>query len=200
MNTIANTNAAAINSGTPLLSVDGNQGGDAIGQLNELMVQLGQLFGKLRDLLRQYNQIQQNNAFQMQKTSFDTRMQAIETEFDAKNKQAWAQIGTGIAQGLAGAASAFGAAQGSWLAHSGDIGKGIGSIVDGSIGVAVNPELREAQEKQAEADYQHGLAEQQLKRADETLEKALKVSSDLREILSTLTQAHERLSSSVRMS
>lgn len=195
MNTINNSNTGAIGSSTPTFGVAGDQGGDAIGQLNELMVQMGSLFGKLRDILRQYNQVQQNNAFQMAKTSFDTRMGAIETDFKAKNAQGWAQIAGGIAQAVGG-----GLAAGTGISPIADIGKGLDSMAQGSAGVGwANKWSREASEGQALADYQHGLAEQQLKRADETLDKALKVSSDLRDILSTLTQAHERLASSVRM-
>ncbi|WP_279451978.1 type III secretion protein [Aeromonas dhakensis] len=196
MNTIDNS-TSAIGSLNTLTSPPGDQGGDAIGQLNELMVQLGQLFGKLRDVLRQYQQTQQNNAFQMQKTSFNTRLDAIEKDFDAKQSQAIAQIVGGVAQGVFGALSA----KSEGLGGIGGVGHGIDSIAQGIAGVSFgNQASREAQEEQALADYQHGLAEQQLKRADETLDKALKVSSDLREILTTLTLAHERLSSSVRMS
>ncbi|WP_046168621.1 type III secretion protein [Chromobacterium vaccinii] len=184
-----------VSGGTPVLNVAGDQGGDAIGQLNDLMVQLGQLFGKLRDLLRQYNQTQQNNAFQMQKTSFNTRMDAIEKDFSAKNAQAWAQIAGGVTQFLGGVAGAKGSEAFS------QIGRGADSIIQGNVGLHFsNGQAREAQEQQAVADYQHGLSEQLLKRSDETLEKALKVSSDLREILSTLNQAHERIASSVRFS
>lgn len=196
MNTIDNS-TSAIGSLSTLTSTPGDQGGDAIGQLNELMVQLGQLFGKLRDVLRQYQQTQQNNAFQMQKTSFNTRLDAIEKDFDAKQSQAIAQIVGGVAQEVFGALSA----KSEGLSGIGGVGHGIDSIAQGIAGVSFgNQASREAQEGQALTDYQHGLAEQQLKRADETLDKALKVSSDLREILTTLTQAHERLSSSVRMS
>lgn len=203
-NGVATTTNVAISSNTPVISVAGNQGGDAIGQINELMVQMGQLFGKLRDLLRQYNQVQQKNAFQMQKTSFNTRLASIKTEFSAKETQAIGQIVGGVLQTAGGGLSCFGAARTGaswgWMAGSSHISQGGNSIIEGIIGLETAPELRKAQEGQALADYQHGLADQQLKRADESLDKALKVSSDLREMLSTLTQAHERLASSVRMS
>ena len=201
-----NTISSVNNGSAPVLSVSGSQSGDAIGQINDLMVNLGQLFGKMRDLLRQYNQTQQLNAFEMQTKSLDTRMAAIVNEFDAKNAQAWTQIGTGALQALGGAASSFGASRGAgetlgWLAHSGDVSKGVGSLAEGIVNRRyVNPVMRESQEEQAVADYQHGLADQLLKRSDETLEKALKASSDLRELLGTLTQAHERIASSVRHS
>lgn len=203
---MSNTIDSVGNSGAPMLNVAGDQGGDAIGQINELMVSLGQLFGKLRDLLRQYNQSQQANAFTMQKTSFDTRKIAIEKEFDAKNWQAIGQMISGGLQATGGATAGYGASKApgtpmSWLAGSGDIGKGAGSFVEGAFSKwIVNPRLRESQENQAKADYQHSLADQLLKRSDETLEKALKASSDLRELLNTLTQAHERIAGSVRMS
>lgn len=193
------------NSGTVTFNVASDQTGDAIGQINELMVSLGELFGKLRDLLRQYNQTQQLNAFKMQTTSLKTRMEAIGKEFDAKNMQAIGQIVSGGLQAFGGAASCYGASKapgttGSWLTHSGDISKGTGSLIEGSINLGANKLLRESQEKQAVADYQHGLAEQLLKRSDETLEKALKASSDLREFLNSLNQAHERIANSVRLS
>ncbi|UCQ38685.1 type III secretion system translocon protein SseD [Edwardsiella piscicida] len=171
--------------------VSQDRGGDAISQLNELMVQLGELFGKLRDVLRQYQQTQQSNAFKMQKTAYDTRVDAIDKDFQAKQAQAIAQILGGIAQTVGGA---FGEE-----AHT--ISNGVNSMTQGIVGVGyVNDMSRQSQEEQALSEYQHGLAEQQLKRADETLEKALKISGDLREILTTLNQAHERIASSVRMS
>ncbi|UCQ51810.1 hypothetical protein DB731_04340 [Edwardsiella ictaluri] len=74
-------------------------------------------------------------------------------------------------------------------------------MTQGIVGVGYANDLtRQSQEEQALSDYQHGMADQLLKRAEETKEKALKVSGDLREILATLTQAHEHLSSSVRIS
>ena len=198
MTTITNNasvnNDTTISSGTSPLSVSGDQGGDAIGQLNDLMVQMGQLFGKLRDLLRQYNQAQQNNAFKMQMTSYDTRMGAIEKDFDAKNTQAAWQIVGGVAQTLGGALTP------KVGEFCGTIGHGADGIFQGIGGLSANSDSRAAQEGQALADYQHGLADQLMKRSDETLEKAMKVSSDLRDILTTLTQAHEKLASSVRMS
>ncbi|MDA6076072.1 hypothetical protein O0544_01930 [Edwardsiella anguillarum] len=93
---------------------------------------------------------------------------------------------------------AFGGAFGE-QAHT--ISNGVNSMTQGIVGVGyVNDMSRQAQEEQALSEYQHGLAAQQLKRADETQEKALRVSGDLREILTTLNQAHERIASSVRMS
>ncbi|WFN95575.1 hypothetical protein MAY91_11540 [Edwardsiella ictaluri] len=74
-------------------------------------------------------------------------------------------------------------------------------MTQGIIGAGyVNDLTRKAQEEQALSEYQQGLAAQLLKRADETQEKALKVSGDMREILTTLTQAHDRIANSVRMS
>ncbi|ARD40552.1 type III secretion protein [Edwardsiella ictaluri] len=171
--------------------ISGDRSNDAIGQMDELMVKLAALFGKLRDMLRQYQQAQQNNAFKMQQTSYDTRMGSIEQDFQAKQGQAVAQILGGIAQSVGGGFGEYG--------HT--ISTGLNNMTQGIVGVGyVNDLTRKAQEGQALSDYQRGLADQLLKRADETKEKALKISGDLREILTALTQAHERLSSSVRIS
>ncbi|WFO13397.1 type III secretion protein [Edwardsiella ictaluri] len=170
--------------------ISGDRDNNAIGQLNELMVQLGELFGKLRDVLRQYQQAQQSNAFKMQKTAFETRVDSIDKDFQAKQAQAVAQIVGGIAQTVGG----FGE-------HGHTISTGLNNMTQGIVGVGYANDLtRQSQEEQALSDYQHGMADQLLKRAEETKEKALKVSGDLREILATLTQAHEHLSSSVRIS
>ncbi|MFM5540459.1 type III secretion protein [Aeromonas veronii] len=194
MNTIEN-NTSMVGSLSRLPASLNDQNENAIGQLNELMVQLGQLFGKLRDLLRQYQQTQQNNAFLMQKTSFHTRLDGIEKDFESKQAEGIAQIVGGVLKGVGGAAGF-------------KFGDGVAAITSGLDNMAqgitstsfANQASREAQEGQALSDYQRDLAGQQLQRADETLNKALKVSSDLRELLTTLTQAHERLASSVRMS
>ncbi|MEO9384624.1 type III secretion system translocon protein SseD [Chromobacterium phragmitis] len=179
----------------PLLSAETSNGQDSIAMLNELMVSMGQLFGKMRDLLRQYNQVQQANAFEMQKTAFDTRMEAISKDFEAKNDQAWAQIAGGAVGMLGGLAGAY-----SGNAALSQLGQGAGEVISGSVGIGIaNGLSQQAQELQALSEFQHGLAEQQYKRADETLEKALRVSADLRDLLATLTQAHERIASSVRM-
>ncbi|MBT2869653.1 hypothetical protein JQK19_20700 [Chromobacterium violaceum] len=180
---------------TPLLGTDTGSGQDSIAMLNELMVSMGQLFGKMRDLLRQYHQAQQANAFAMQKTAFDTRMEAISKDFEAKNDQAWAQIAGGVVGMLGGLAGAY-----SGNAALSQLGQGAGEIISGSVGIGIaNGLSQQSQELQALSEFQHGLAEQQYKRADETLEKALRVSADLRDLLATLTQAHERIASSVRI-
>ncbi|MBJ7263180.1 MAG: hypothetical protein JHC61_05325 [Burkholderiaceae bacterium] len=204
-NTImTNTSASIDRSSAPVLSVADSQAGDAIGQINELMVNLGQLFGKMRDLLRQYNQVQQGNAFKMQLKSFETRLSGIEKDFQAKDAQAWSQIISGGVQVLGGAVSTFGASKGtgealSWLSHSGEVTKGAGAVIEGTASCAwVNPGMRDSQKEQAIAEFQHGFADQLLKRAEETLEKALRLSIDMREFMSSLTQAHDRLASSVR--
>ncbi|WP_395755916.1 hypothetical protein OT793_03550 [Edwardsiella ictaluri] len=88
--------------------ISGDPSGVAIGQMNELMVQLGVLFGKLRDLLRQYQQAQQNNAFKMQKTAYGTRVESIEQDFQAKQVQAAAQIVGGIARTVGGGFGEYG--------------------------------------------------------------------------------------------
>ncbi|VWD65032.1 hypothetical protein BLA50215_07944 [Burkholderia lata] len=198
-----NTPISSVSNGAaPILTVAGQQGSDAIAQINELMISLGQLFGKLRDLLRQHNQIQQANAFSMQKISLDTRRDAIDKEFDAKE---WQSIGQVISGGLQAIGACYGASRASgtaesWLAGAGDLSRGVGSLIEGTIGIRSNEQLRDSQEKHSIADYQHGLAEQLLKLSDETLEKALRASADLRELVSALNHAHEQIASSVRFS
>lgn len=167
---------------------------DVVGQLNSLMVSLGQLFGRMRDLLRQYQQSQQLDAFQMQVTSFQTRVDAIEKEFAAKTSQAYAQMVGGLLQ--AGSAG-FGVGLQMPLA---DIGRGVDGLSQAIASTQTNPELQAAQEGQALADYQHQFSQQLLTRSDELLSKASKVSSDLRDVLAALVQAHDRITSSVRLS
>ncbi|MFM0515265.1 type III secretion system translocon protein SseD [Paraburkholderia sp. RL17-373-BIF-A] len=180
-------------SSAPVLSVADLRGDEAIVMINQLMVSLGQLFGKLRDILRQYNQTQQLNTFQMQVTALQSQMSAIDKEFNGKNAQAWAQIAGGIAQTLGGAA-------GCKLMPVTDISRGLASGIEGYVSVnTANQSIRESQEEQAIGGYQHNFADQLLKRSDETLSNALKVSSELRELLSALVQVHDRMTSSVRM-
>lgn len=169
-------------------------GEDIIGQLNEMMVNMGQLFGKLRDLLRQYQQAQQSNTFRMQVTAFDTRMSAIKDECTAQKNQAIGQI-------VGGGLQALGGGVGMKAPGLEVVGNSLSSATNGITGVAVvNGLTQQAKEQEVLAGYQQGLAEQQAKRSDETLDKALKVSSDLRDILSSLNQAYERIAGSVRLS
>lgn len=199
-----NTIDSVTHSSAPVLGVAGTQTDDAVAQINDLMVNLGQLFGKMRDLMRQYHQAQQGNAFKMQMHSYETKLGAIEKDFNASNAQALSQIISGGVQLLGGVGSCYGAAQASgaalsWLSHAGEVSRGVGSGIEGITSYAwVNPQVRGSKEDQAVSDYQHALADQLGKRSDETLEKALKFSADLREFTSMLVQAFERLGNSVK--
>lgn len=171
------------------------QGEDAIELINDLMINMGHLFNKMRDTLRQYQQAQMSNSFEMQKTSYNTRIEAIETDFEAKNITSATQIFGGVVKTVGGGISVKGGEAFNTAAN------GIDAASQGIIGTSlVNGKTRESQEMQALSEYQQGLAERQLKGADESLDKAIKTSNDLREMLSNLNQAYEKISSSVKIS
>ncbi|MBC8642926.1 type III secretion protein [Caballeronia sp. EK] len=182
------TRGSAVSS-LELQNVSDSRSTEAIALINELMVSLGQLFGKLRDALREYNKTQQLNTFKMELTSIKTQMSAIEKEFNGKNAQAWAQIASGVVQ-------IGGGAVGCKLPPVADIGRGAGSAIEGAVSVGTaNQWSRESQEEQAIGGYQHSTAEQLRKVADSTLGDVLKASSDLRQMLDSLVHAHDRITS-----
>ncbi|MGQ5524511.1 hypothetical protein ACUHMQ_14800 [Chitinimonas sp. PSY-7] len=183
-----NVSSLSASSNVTPLNINDTQGGDALGQINDLMVRLGSLLGKLRDLLREYNQLQQTQTFKMQQTAFQTKLEGIEKSFQAEQNAAIGQIFGGVIEGFAGVAGVKNPALSS-------IGSGISNTMQSSFKLDASGLTRDGAVKQAEAEYQHGLADTMLKRSDEVLEKALKVSGDMRELLTMLTQAHDRIAS-----
>lgn len=175
---------------TPPQSTIGDPSSSAIGEINELMVRLGSLFSKMRDILRQYNQTQQSQLFKIQTNSYHTKLQAIEKNFESANLSAIGEI-------VAGSVQAIGAGVGVAKENSSfsSFGSGMGEAAKGGFNLGANALSREGQELSAQADYQSGLADALLKRSDAVLEKALKASADLKDLMSMLTQVHERLAS-----
>lgn len=171
---------------------------DSIALLNEVMIKMGALYSKLRDLHREYNQIQLTNSFNMQKRAFDTKIDSISHEFAGRNIQATSQIISGVAS-IAGSVVGL---KGDPLQASAKstLGSGIGTAIEGMMNLGANSEMRKGQEISALSDYQSSLADQIRKRSDNVFDQAVKTSADLRETISALIQAYERISGSVRFS
>lgn len=195
-NEVTSTNALSNVQNATYLYSKGDS--DSIALLNEVMIKMGALYSKLRDLNREYNQIQLTNAFNMQKRAFDTKIDSISLEFTGRNIQAASQILSGVAS-IAGSVAGLKGDSLKATAKS-TLGSGVGSGIEGIMNLGANSEMRKGQEMSALSDFQSNLAEQIRKRSDTVFDQAVKTSADLRETTSALIQAYERISGSVRFS
>ncbi|EAA3660138.1 type III secretion protein [Salmonella enterica] len=180
---------------SPLPSSPRIDGEDAIAQLNALVIKLGQIFGKMRDLLRQYNQIQQLNGFNIVNGSVADRLNSIKLEFDSKKGQAIAQIVGGVIElggGVLNCASET-------FSGSTSAGQGLSSATQGIATIFTNESNSESRVMQVNSEYADKLAQLYSKNAGDSQERANQTSRDMREALAALIQLHERLCNSVHM-
>ncbi|PHV11474.1 hypothetical protein [Chitinimonas sp. BJB300] len=189
------TNINAISTPTNIspLNVNDTQAGAALDVINDLMVKLGSLLGKMRDLMREYNQLLNSNTFKMQQTSFNTRMEGIQKNFEAQQHAAIGQILGGMVE--MGGGMLAGGMQNQAVSS---ISSGMSNISQSSFKLDAAALSRDGEVDQAKAEFQHGLADAMLKRSDEILAKVTDIQTQMREMVKMVVEAYERLASSVR--
>lgn len=165
--------------------------GGIVNLINDIFVKMGVLMGKNRDMLREYNQVQAVNSFNMQRTAYHTRINSINDELSANKDEADGML-------IGGSFMMAGSVAVAKIPGMDSAGNGINAVAQGGEKEKANNSSSLSKEEQALSDFQHGTGEQLLKRSDETLNKALKVSEDLRQLLSSLTQVHDRIASVVK--
>lgn len=164
-------------------------GGGTLATLEKLMIMLREMQADSRDMWREFASDQQQAAYTMRVTAYETRMTSIEKTYNASMIQGFSQIFSGIV-GVAGAVTGNQVIS-TGAASLGKLGEGVGTMVAAT-------QTREAQINQSIAEFQQGNADEFRKTLDSAVDKANEASRQMREWTKELIELQNRVMSAVR--
>ncbi|BAJ02223.1 hypothetical protein SVI_2252 [Shewanella violacea DSS12] len=173
---------------------------EAISQINELMVQLAEMFKKLRNVMQEHNIKQQSLGWDVQVSAMKDKRESIDKAYKSSMMTGGMQLGAGLV-GLvgSGAAGHYGLnklnSEKSALASG--LGSGFGKSM-GGIGTMASAGLtKDAELAKARGNFKEQSAQNYIKVANELNDKAKQISEQMRSMIKDLVDLHGRISSAV---
>ncbi|WP_063655016.1 pathogenicity island effector protein [Candidatus Arsenophonus triatominarum] len=164
---------------------------DAIAQINELIIKLAEVLKKLRNILQEFNQKQQELGWNIQTSSLDKKRQGIEDACDAAKLTGAFQI----ASGSVGILSGFFTKQfGEIVTH---LGQAAGKSLEGSGQLGSAEMTKKAELKKVDGDFQAMNAQNYAKNIKDSWDKACQLSEQMRSIVKDLVDLYTRMSSAL---
>ncbi|MFS1538720.1 MAG: hypothetical protein ACL7BU_08590 [Candidatus Phlomobacter fragariae] len=178
-----------------------SDGMESISQINELMMMLSEMLKKLRDILQEFNQKQQELGWNIQVASMDKKREGIDNANSAAIWSAGGQIAAGVA-GLAGtgigaAAGANGAMQ-TGVTVGGQIGSGLGHGTQGITQIQSANDTKLAELDKITGELEATSAQNYAKNINDLADKIRQVSEQMKAFTKDLVELHSRISSSIR--
>lgn len=164
---------------------------DAIAQINELIIKLAEVLKKLRNILQEFNQKQQELGWNIQTSSLDKKRQGIEDAYDAAKLIGAFQIVSGAVGVLSGA---FAKQFGEISTH---LGQATSKGLEGSGQLGSAEMTKKAELEKVEGDFQAMNAQNYAKNIKDSWDKACQLSEQMRSIVKDLVDLYTRISSAV---
>ncbi|SPP32167.1 Secreted effector protein SseD [Arsenophonus endosymbiont of Aleurodicus floccissimus] len=164
---------------------------DAIAQINELIIKLAEGLKKLRNILQEFNQKQQELGWNIQASSLDKKRQGIEDAYDAAKLTGAFQIVSGSVGVLNGA---FAKQFGEIATH---FGQATSKGLEGSGQLGSAEMTKKAELEKVEGDFQAMNAQNYAKNIKDSWDKACQLSEQVRSIVKDLVDLYTRISSAV---
>ncbi|WGM01870.1 hypothetical protein [Arsenophonus nasoniae] len=190
---LMSTNSASVNKYDDL----GNSGFydvsnmDAIAQINELIIKLAEVLKKLRNILQEFNQKQQELGWNIQTASLDKKRQGIEDACSAA-------ISTGACQILSGVVGLLSAPLSKQFGEiATHLGQASGKSLEGIGQLSSAEKTKKAELEKVEGDFQATNAQSYAKNIKDSWDKACQLSEQMRSIVKDLVDLYTRISSAV---
>ncbi|WP_133405622.1 hypothetical protein [Parashewanella tropica] len=172
-------------------SLDGSasmSGAAAIEEINQLMIKLADLFKKLRNILQDFNVVQEKLAWDIQLASLAKKREGIQDAMIGMVISGAASIAGGMFSVGFGAGGAFKGSE-----ALGIFGQGLGRMTEGG-GSATNAYMTQLSENaKLLGSFDETNANTYIKKFGETMERARRTSTDMVSTLTELTQLHRSL-------
>ncbi|RLV59969.1 hypothetical protein D5018_09195 [Parashewanella curva] len=172
-------------------SLDGSasmEGAAAIEEINQLMIKLADLFKKLRNILQDFNVVQDKLAWDITLASMAQKRDGIEHAMIGMAISGAASIAGGLFSvgfGLGGAAKGSEAL--------GILGQGLGRMTDGAGSSANAWQTQVSENAKLIGSLDETNANTYMRKLGETMERARRTSTDMVSLLVELTQLHRSL-------